>query len=126
MSDEQERPAWSEQFLPEAIRRLNLEDALSALTPEIAWGGSTGKGVRVAVVDTGVEADHPVFDGRISGGVIIELNDQVEDGYVTIADNPPRDVAGHGTACAGIIHRLAPEAEIFSVRVLGDNMRGRA
>ncbi len=126
MSDEQERPAWSEQFLPEAIRRLNLKDALSALTPEIAWGGSTGKGVRVAVVDTGVEADHPVFDGRISGGVIIELNDQVEDGYVTIADNPPRDVAGHGTACAGIIHRLAPEAEIFSVRVLGDNMRGRA
>jgi len=126
MSEEQERPAWSEQFLPEAIRRLNLSDALSALTPEVAWGGSTGRGVRVAVVDTGVEADHPVFEGRVSGGVIIELNDQVGDGFVAIPDNPPRDVAGHGTACAGIIHRLAPEADLFSVRVLGDNMRGRA
>jgi subtilisin len=33
------------------------------------------------------------------------------------------DVVGHGTACAGIIHALAPEAEIVSVRVLGTNNR---
>ena len=38
----------------------------------------------------------------------------------------PVPVAGHGTACAGIIHALAPEAEIYSVRVLGRNMSGRA
>ncbi len=126
MSEGQDRPAWSEQFLPEALHRLGLSAPLRHITREIAWGGSTGRGVRVAVVDTGVEADHPVFDGHVSGGVIIELNDQVEDGFVAIPDNPPRDVAGHGTACAGIIHGLAPEAEIFSVRVLGDNMRGRA
>lgn len=126
MSDEQERPAWSEQFLPETIRRLSAAAALSGITPEMAWGGSTGKGVRVAVVDTGIEADHPVFEGSVSGGVIIELDDNTEDGYVALPDNPPRDVAGHGTACAGIIHRLAPEAELFSVRVLGSNLRGRA
>lgn len=126
MSDEQERPAWSEQFLPGAIRQLSAAAALSGITPETAWGGSTGQGVRVAVVDTGIEADHPVFEGRVSGGVIIELDENAEDGYVARPDNPPRDVAGHGTACAGIIHRLAPEAELFSVRVLGSNLRGRA
>jgi len=41
-------------------------------------------------------------------------------------DNQPADVSGHGTACAGIIHSIAPEAEIYSVRVLGRNMGGRA
>ncbi len=41
-------------------------------------------------------------------------------------DEKPTDVSGHGTACAGIIHSIAPEAEIYSVRVLGRNMGGRA
>ena len=36
----------------------------------------------------------------------------------------PADVVGHGTACAGIIHALAPEAEIVSIRVLGPDNRG--
>ena len=35
------------------------------------------------------------------------------------------DVVGHGTACAGIIHELAPEAEFLSVRVLGPDNRGK-
>lgn len=126
MSEEPTRPAWSEQFLPEAIRPITTGGVLTGITPETAWGGSTGRGVRVAVVDTGIEADHPVFDGWVTGGVVIELDEEAEDGYVALPDTPPRDVAGHGTACAGIIHRLAPEAELFSVRVLGNNMRGRA
>jgi subtilisin len=36
------------------------------------------------------------------------------------------DIFGHGTACAGIIHSLAPEAELFSVRVIGRDFKGRA
>lgn len=110
--------------MPEAIRPVDAGQ-LGTITPEIAWGGSTGRGVRVAVVDTGIEADHPVFEGSVSGGVVIEMDENAPDGYLAIPDNPPRDVAGHGTACAGIIHRLAPEAELFSVRVLGQNSRGR-
>ena len=38
----------------------------------------------------------------------------------------PTDLAGHGTGCAGIIHKIAPEALLYSVRVLGTNMSGRA
>jgi len=95
--------------LPDAIHRLRPGAPLAHITPDIAWGGSTGRGVRVAVVDTGIEADHPAFTNNVSGGVIIELDDQVEDSFVAIPDNPPRAVAGHGTACAGIIHRIAPK-----------------
>jgi subtilisin family serine protease len=126
VSSDSLRPAWSEQFLLESIRQLPASGPLAEITPEWAWGGSDGRGVRVAVVDTGIEADHPIFAGRIAGGVIIELDDTAPDGYVAQPDDPPGDPAGHGTACAGIIHTLAPEAELFSVRVLGSNMRGRA
>ncbi len=41
-----------------------------------------------------------------------------------VVDAAPDDVVGHGTACAGIVHALAPEAELVSVRVLGPDNRG--
>ena len=126
MSPGELRPAWSEQFTPEAIKELTSSGPLSHLTPEWAWGGSTGKGVRVAIVDTGIEHDHPALDNAVKGGVVIELDDEEASGYRATPDDPPRDMAGHGTACAGIIHAIAPDAELYSVRVLGDNMRGRA
>lgn len=127
MSQEPLRPAWSDQFTAQALRELKTYGPLGAITPEWAWGGSTGRGVRVAVVDTGVEHDHPALGGSVRGGVIIEPDDESEDEYYrAIPDDTPRDLAGHGTACAGIIHSLAPEAEIYSVRVLGRNMSGRA
>lgn len=126
MSNDALRPAWSEQFAPEAIRQIESIGPLAAITPEWAWGGSTGKGVRVAVVDTGIEYDHPRLGNSVKGGVIIELDEDSESGYRAVDDNTPRDMAGHGTACAGIIHAMAPEAELYSVRVLGSNMSGRA
>jgi len=124
--DEKTLPAYSLPFLPGAIRELNSCGPLSEITPDWAWGGSTGKGVRVAVVDTGIEHDHPAVAGQVRGGVVIEWDEKAEDNLRIETDDPPQDVAGHGTACAGIIHSLAPEAELYSVRVLGTNMSGRA
>lgn len=43
----------------------------------------------------------------------------------TISQEPHEDVFGHGTACAGIIRSLAPDCELYSVRVLGPNLAGR-
>lgn len=126
MSDDQLRPAWSEAFTPEALRQLSAYGPLAEITPDWAWGGSTGAGVRVAVVDTGIEHDHPALDDSVKGGVIIEFDDEQELGFRVEPDNEMRDLSGHGTACAGIIHSLAPDAEIYSVRVLGRNMRGKA
>jgi len=126
MSEEIVRPAWSQHFTPEAIQELLSQGPFAKITPEWAWGNSTGKGVRVAVVDSGIEYDHPVLENSVHGGVIVEYDAKSENQYRIKTESKPVDVSGHGTACAGIIHSIAPEAELYSVRVLGRNMGGRA
>ncbi len=126
MTEDNLRPAWSEQFAADAIRQLAHSGPIDELTPEWAFGGSTGKGVRVAVVDSGVEYDHPAVGDCVHGGIVVEYDEETENLVRYEAEEKSVDLAGHGTACAGIIHSLAPEAEIYSVRVLGSNMRGRA
>lgn len=126
MKRETFQPAWSSQFAADAIRELEMIGPLGEITKEWAWGDSTGKGVRVAVVDSGIERDHPAVKGSVHGGVVIELDDSKKHKVRFVEDDNPRDLCGHGTACAGIIHALAPEAELFSVRVLGRDMTGKA
>jgi subtilisin len=126
MVDDSVRPAWSQQFAADAIRELHASGPLAELTPEWAWGGSGGEGVRVAVIDGGVEHDHPWLHDSVRGGVVVEYDQGAENDVRIDPDNPPLDLSGHGTACAGIIHAIAPAAEIYSVRVLGSDMRGRA
>jgi subtilisin family serine protease len=126
MTEADNLPAWSEQFSTRAIQKLTISGPIAQLTPEWAWGGSTGAGVRVAVVDSGVEYDHPALEDCVHGGVVVEYDEEAEDNVRIAPDEQPSDFAGHGTACAGIIHSIAPQAEIYSVRVLGKDMRGRA
>jgi subtilisin family serine protease len=126
MSAQADLPAYSQQFLPTAIRELSSAGPIAGITPEWAWGGSTGQGVGVAVVDSGIEFDHPAVGGMVRGGVVVEFDESAEHNYRIESEEEPADFAGHGTACAGIIHGLAPEAELYSVRVLGRDMRGRA
>lgn len=126
MVEETPRPAWSDQFAPEALRSLSAFGPLAAMTPEWAWGGSTGVGVRVAVIDSGIEYDHPALGNCVHGGVVMEYDESVEDHIRVVPDDQPIDLYGHGTACAGIIHSLAPQAEIYSVRVLGKDLKGKA
>jgi subtilisin len=93
--------------------------APTEITREWAWGGSTGRGVRVCVIDSGVDPDHPL----VGGGVELFAADEEPDGWAVRPDDAG-DVAGHGTACAGIIRSLAPDCELTSVRVLARNLRG--
>lgn len=114
-------PAWSTEF---EAGRLGTVRGLPI--PDVrAWAleGATGAGVRVAVVDSGVDADHPRVGG-LAGAVAFEPDDEAPYGFRTI-EGPHDDLVGHGTACAAIIRALAPEAEIVSVRVLGSNLKGR-
>jgi subtilisin family serine protease len=85
-----------------------------------AFGDGSGRGVRVAIVDSGVDGSHPHLEGRLVESVAVERRG--EDWAVVPAE--PNDVVGHGTACAGIIHALAPEAELVSIRVLNAENRG--
>ena len=106
--------------------RLPVALSLDDLSPEWAWGGSSGEGVRVAVVDSGIDAAHPDLDRRvdIDAGVVVALETAGDE--VVVTPGPHDDAFGHGTACAGIIHGLAPEASIASVRVLGEGLGGKA
>jgi subtilisin len=118
-------PAWSEPF--SGARR----DALRHLPPfgalDRAWaiGGSDGSGVTVAIIDSGVERDHPAVGGKLARSVRVELAADPDDDPVILDDEEGTDVVGHGTACAGIIHAIAPGADLVSVRVLGPDNRGK-
>jgi subtilisin len=116
------RPAWSEPFLDGRRGALDRERPIAGMDRATAFGGSDGAGVLVAVIDSGVDGSHPAVGGRLVESVRVELG---EDGPVVVADPEAIDVVGHGTACAGIIHELAPGADIVSVRVLGPDNRGK-
>ena len=89
------------------------------VTREWALGGSSGRGARVCVVDSGIEAGHPAV-GRVDTAVVVSI----EDDEVVVEPDSLGDVCGHGTACAGIIREIAPECELASVRVLGEGFVG--
>jgi len=111
-------PAWS---LPaDAVDRIALPSGWpERVTRDWAWGGATGAGVRVCILDSGVQPDHPAI-GEVQESIAIRL-----EGEETIVE-PDRegDVAGHGTACAGIVRSFAPDCELVSVRVLGSGYTG--
>jgi subtilisin len=115
----EELPAWS---LPaEAVGGISVEVAWPAeVTREWAWGRSTGAGARVCVLDSGVEAGHPLV-GEVARSVAVSVG---EDGAMLVEDDDEGDLCGHGTACAGIVRSLAPECELTSVRVLGAGYTG--
>lgn len=123
---EELRPAWSQQFVASALRELKSTGPLGGIDATWAWGGSTGKGVKVAVVDSGIEAQHPAVGGQWRGGVIVNYDGRTRSRVRLEEDQERADLYGHGTACAGIIHSLAPDAELYSVRVLGRDLTGRA
>jgi subtilisin family serine protease len=116
-----EIPAWALEAGVEPGSRVAPEWP-RPLTREWAWGGSTGAGVRVCVVDSGVEAAHPLV-GTIDEAWVSTVG---EDDEVRVARDPAGDVCGHGTACAGIVRALAPDCSISSVRVLGESATGGA
>lgn len=116
------RPAWSWAFQPGALRQVDV-DLPHDITPEWAWGGSTGEGVKVAVLDSGVDAGHP-WVRTVEGAVAVDFDPEAP-GSVRFAEGPHEDLFGHGTACAGIIRKMAPDCEIYSVRVLGRKLTGK-
>ncbi|MEO6701394.1 MAG: S8 family serine peptidase [Jatrophihabitantaceae bacterium] len=84
-----------------------------------SWASSTGRGVRVCVVDSGIEADHPGV-GEVQGSYQVVK----DDSGCRVEQAEPADSCGHGTACAGIIREAAPDCELYSVQVLGKGFGG--
>lgn len=89
---------------------------LELLSVPSVWHFTKGAGIKVAVLDTGVEQDHPDLEPNIKEAVDF-----------TSSANGPQDTDGHGTHVAGIIAArangfgvigVAPEAELFCAKVV--------
>jgi subtilisin family serine protease len=88
------------------------------LTIEWVRGTLSGKGVSVAIIDSGIEAGHPAMAGRVARGCEVAKGD---NGEICCRERPgPEcvDCYGHGTSVAGAVLGLAPSADLVSVRVL--------
>jgi subtilisin family serine protease len=101
---------YAAQWAPQALR-LPLAHAMS-----------TGTGVRVAVLDTGIVATHPAFAGRLLPGrdFVDADDDPSEEGSTADAGY------GHGTHVAGLVALAAPGARIVPLRVLDPAGRGNS
>ena len=104
---------------PSYIQQMYQEQwTAPAIGLEAAHGTSTGAGITVAVVDTGVQTDHPDLHGRLVPGYDF-LNDDAN-----VADPPGGTDSGHGTFVAGLIALAAPDARIVPIRVLDPSGQG--
>ena len=101
--------------MPENIVQINADKVQAANT--------TGTGVRVAVIDTGIDYTHPDLAGIYSGGFNVLSN-----------TTDPMDDNGHGTHCAGIlaatgskngIYGTAPGVSLYAVKVLSNTGKGQ-
>ena len=111
-------PAWSLPSDEHERIAIDLEWP-ERVDAEWAFGGSTGTGVRVCVLDSGIEAGHPLI-GAIQQSVTVVPEGE---GHAVVEDEGV-DLCGHGTACAGVIRALAPDCSLHSVRVLGTGYTG--
>ena len=75
-------------------------------------GGHTGRGVRVVVVDSGINPRHSHVGGKVDGAGIY----RGEDGAVHRGPDYG-DTSGHGTAIAAVIRHVAPEAGLFALKI---------
>jgi subtilisin family serine protease len=88
---------------------ITIEEARAAIV------SGTGKGVRIAVLDSGIQVAHPGLQGL---RLIDDLAFKSDGNTVQVEPGVGTDVNGHGTGIAGIIRALAPDAKIGSFRVL--------
>jgi len=108
---------------------FNDQYAVNMLGLDQAHNISLGQGAIVAVLDTGVQLDHPELVGSLSSirADFIDGDTIPEDEFNGLDDNGNGLIdegAGHGTHVAGIIHLVAPQAQIMPVRILDSDGRG--
>ena len=121
-----------EKVYPNREVTITLQDGLDIINAPYAWQLNdaqdrtvTGDGVRIAIIDTGIDYTHPDLGGCFGPGC------RVVDGYDFINDDDdPMDDQGHGTHCAGIAagngvtKGVAPDAILYAYKVLNQGGSG--
>ncbi|MGX6602232.1 S8 family serine peptidase [Micromonosporaceae bacterium Da 78-11] len=114
-------PAWgmpSEGYREEPVPA----DLFGGLDKSWAVADADGAGIRVCVLDSGVDGRHPLVGEVDQAWQVVTREGRAP----RVEQCEPQDAAGHGTACAGIIRSLAPRVSLSSVKVLGDGRSGSA
>ncbi|MBI5623870.1 MAG: S8 family peptidase [Elusimicrobia bacterium] len=107
------------KFAPVAAVKGELPWGVKRVRAHAAWDVTEGRGVKVAVIDTGIKADHPDLNGQVVGGYNA-ITQSEQDGAWS-------DDNGHGTHVAGTIAAkkdgkgvvgVAPQVKLYGVKVL--------
>ncbi|MET8040042.1 S8 family serine peptidase [Micromonospora sp. NPDC005215] len=103
----------------------DLADSTAQIgAPQVWASGNTGKGVDVAVLDTGIDTGHPDFAGQIAATESFVPGETVKDvfGHGT---HVASTIAGTGAASGGTEKGVAPGVRLHVGKVLGDNNSGQ-
>ena len=110
------RSAWSGGKPTTFVENLSYWDQVNLPEAQVFASRLDG-GVKVAVIDTGIDLSHPAFAGRLAPAA--EWKDFID------GDNYPQEVSGtnygHGTGVADVIVQVAPNVTILPLRVLDGN-----
>jgi hypothetical protein len=101
----------------------DITTQLSATTLSLtaAQTVSTGEGVKIALLDAGVDFDHPELDR--TPGLVVPRWDYIDDD-IDPTDVPGGAMSGHGTFIAGLLKLVAPNADVMVYRVLDSSGMG--
>ncbi|MCT9930767.1 S8 family peptidase [Planotetraspora sp. A-T 1434] len=126
------RAAQAQPALPQGIKKIWLDGKVRASlehsVPQVgapeAWkAGFDGKGVKVAVLDTGIDQNHPDLAGKIAQTRNFTEDPSVQDGFGH-GTHVASIIAGLGTASQGLRKGVAPGAQLMVGKVLDDSGSG--
>jgi subtilisin family serine protease len=117
-----------EAIRAEQLARATSQFALDQINAAEAQSTATGRGVVVAVVDTGVYPTHWFLRDSVLPGIDLVDGDNdptdVGNGHDDNGNGLVDEGVGHGTFIAGLIHLVAPDARILPIRVQNDEGDG--
>ncbi|MGI5144735.1 S8 family peptidase [Streptomyces sp. CA-106110] len=111
-------------WLDGKVKAAGLDWNLQKINAPQAWStGATGKGVKVAVIDTGIDTTHPDLAGQV--GASVNFSDSADTGdHVGHGTHVAGTIAGTGAASGGARKGAAYGASLLNVKVLDDDGRG--
>jgi subtilisin family serine protease len=127
MLNEVQKLPYVKKIYRDRIVKVNLNESVYQISADSVWNelGSQGDSVRVGIIDTGIDYNHPDLGGGYGPGF------KVIGGYDFVHnDTDPMDDHSHGTHCAGIVAAngtlkgVAPKALLYALKVLDSQGSG--